>query len=287
MVTLNVAIPDTSLIDCPNLREKTAKIGQIARALAIFRAEEVFIYKTGQLEASKKRDADLLDRLLRYLDTPQYLRRRVFPKSPSLQFAGTLPPLRTQSHPLETALKDLSEETIRWGIQVRPNLIDLGLERLINYHDTVSEREPTLFKVRSTQPQVELETIKRSDVDVYWGFQVGRAGNLLELLRQSKNFTRIGLSRNAPFFKKLEADLYATISNTNSVLAIFGGPNHGILDIYNDLEKVDIKHNVDFWINTIPDQGTETVRLEEALFISLGLLNSAFGSLYTRPGFNR
>lgn len=286
-MTLKVAIPDTSLSDCSNLREKTTKVGQIARALAIFRVDEVFIYKTGQLETSKRRDADLLDKLLRYLDTPQYLRRRVFPKTTSLQFAGTLPPLRTLSHPLESSLTDLFEGTIRWGIQVRPNLIDLGFEKLIDYHDTVSEREPTLFRVRSTNPRIELEPIKRSDVDVYWGFEVSRASNLLDLLKRSKRLTRIGFSRNAPFFNNIEQDLKTTISSTNSILAVFGGPTHGILSIYNEAAKEDIKYNVDFWINAIPNQGTETVRLEEALIIGLGLMNSSFGLLYTLPGYNR
>jgi predicted SPOUT superfamily RNA methylase MTH1 len=286
-MTLDVAIPDTSLVDCSNLREKTAKTGQIARALAIFKVERVFLYKTGQLDASKKRDTDLLDKLLRYLDTPQYLRRRAFPKSPSLQFAGTLPPLRTSSHPLESSIADIPDGAVRWGIQVRPNLIDLGLEKLVEYHDTVSEREPTLFRIKGSSSQIEIKPIRRSDVDVYWGFEVNRSSSLLDLLKHSKKITRIGFSRNAPFFNKIESDLRLTISNTHSVLAIFGGPTHGILDIYNDAEKDDIKYNVDFWVNTIPDQGTETVRLEEAVLISLGLLNNSLGSLYTRPGYTR
>ncbi len=286
-MTLSVAIPDTSLVDCSNLREKTAKVGQIARALAIFRAERVVIYKTEQLSSSKKRDVDLLDKLLRYLDTPQYLRRRAFPKSPSLQFVGTLPPLRTLSHPLESAISDLTEGTIRWGIQVRPNQIDLGLGRLIEYHETVSEREPTLFRIKNTTPQIELEPITRSDVEIYWGFEVHRISSLLELLKESKNITRIGFTRNAPHYNRLEDDLQSTISNTHSILAVFGGPTHGILDIYGDSEKEDIKYNIDFWLNTIPEQGTETVRLEEAIFISLGLLNNSLGPLYAQPGYKR
>jgi predicted SPOUT superfamily RNA methylase MTH1 len=39
-------------------------------------------------------------------------------------------------------------------------------------------------------------------------------------------------------------------------------------------------------VNTIPDQGTETVRLDEALFISLGLLNSSVGSMISKPGYH-
>jgi predicted SPOUT superfamily RNA methylase MTH1 len=65
---------------------------------------------------------------------------------------------------------------------------------------------------------------------------------------------------------------------------VFGGPNHGIVELCKN-EKEDIKHHIDFWINTIQDQGTETVRLEEALFISLGLLNNSFGQKLTKQGY--
>ncbi len=58
-VTIKVAVPDTSLSDSTNLRQKTTKAGRIARALAVFRVEEVFVYKTGFLPPSKIRDADL------------------------------------------------------------------------------------------------------------------------------------------------------------------------------------------------------------------------------------
>ena len=55
-MTLKVAIPDTSLTDGNNLREKTGKAGRIARALAVFRVEEVLVYKTGLLPSSKMKD---------------------------------------------------------------------------------------------------------------------------------------------------------------------------------------------------------------------------------------
>ena len=283
-MTLKVAIPDTSLTDSTNLRKKTAKAGRIARALAVFRVEEVFVYKTGLVPPSKMRDADLLVKILRYLDTPQYLRRRVFPKSPSLQYAGTLPPLRTRSHPLQSSLSDLTEGAVRWGVQVRPNQIDIGFEKLIDYPEPLSERDPTLFRVASTSPKIVLEPIERSDVTGYWGYEATRIGSLVNLLKQSESMTRIGFSRNAPSFKNLEIDLTSTISNTKSVLAIFGGPERGIIELCTN-EKEDVKHHVDFWVNTIEGQGTETVRLEEALLVSLGLLNSSVGNIISKSGY--
>ena len=283
-MTLRVAIPDTSLTDCSDLRQKTVKAGSLARALAVFRVESVYIFDTGLLEPGKKRDTDLLRRILRYMDTPQYLRKRSFPKTQALKFAGILPPLRTRSHPLEVATSDLQEGAIRWGLQVRPGKIDLGLGKLINYSKTVSERDPTLFRVIKTKPQIVLETIEREDVSDYWGFEVERVTNLADFLEESDDSTRIGFSRKAPSYHQLENDLKSTIAGTQSVLAVFGGPSHGILEFF-EKERERVKSNIDFWVNTIPDQGTATVRLEEALFTSLGLLNSSVGTMITKPGF--
>ncbi len=284
-MTLSVAIPDTSLTDCSDLREKTVKAGVIARALAVFRVEFVYIYDTGLLSPEKKRDTDLLRKILQYMDTPQYLRKRSFSKSQSLKYVGLLPPLRTKSHPLESAIDDLQEGIVRWGLQVWPGKIDLGLSKLVAYPKTVSERDPTLFKVIKTKPQIVLEVIDRDDVNDYWGFAVDRVANLVKFLEESDDSTRIGFSRNAPSYHQLENDLKSTIAGTQSVLALFGGPGHGILGFFNK-ERDGVKSNIDFWVNTIPDQGTETVRLEEAMFASLSLLNTSVGMMISKPGFH-
>ncbi|MFW9769019.1 MAG: putative RNA uridine N3 methyltransferase [Candidatus Thorarchaeota archaeon] len=284
-MTLRVAIPDTTLTDCSDLRQKTVKSGSIARALAIFRVNHVFIYETGTLTGNKTRDADLLMKLLRFMDTPQYLRKKIFPKSPSLKYAGILPPLRTKSHPLEQMKSDLHEGVVRWGVQVRPGKVDLGLDKLIDYPQTISERDPTLFRVKKASPKIILEIIDREDVEEYWGFSVERIRELRLLLEAEDDSTRIGFSRKAPHFNRLETDLKSTIAGTQSVLAIFGGPGHGILEVFEE-ERETIKSNIDFWVNTIPHQGTETVRLDEALFVSLGVLNSSLGQMMTKPGFH-
>ena len=283
-MTLRVAIPDTSLSDCTDLRQKTVKAGSIARALAVFRVESVHIYDTGMLSPGEKRDAELLRKILRYMDTPQYLRKKCFPKTQALKFAGLLPPLRTRSHPLEATTHDLQEGGVRWGLQVRPGKIDLGLDKLVNYPNTASERDPTLFKVIKTKPHILLELVEREDVSGYWGFDVERVTELAKFLEESDDATRIGLSRNAPYFHQLENDLKSTVANTQAVLAVFGGPRHGILEFF-EKNREDVKFHIDFWLNTIPDQGTETVRLEEALFTSLGLLNMSLGKMIAKPGF--
>ena len=41
---LSIAIPASTIADTPHLREKTAKMGLIGRAAAIFRVDEIIVY---------------------------------------------------------------------------------------------------------------------------------------------------------------------------------------------------------------------------------------------------
>lgn len=283
-MVLEVAIPDTSLIDCTDLRQKTVKVGKIGRALAVFRVERVYIYKTGNLAQNQRRDVDLLFRLLQYMDTPQYLRKRVFPHSPSLKFVGLLPPLRTRSHPLQVSIEDIDAGDVRWGIQVQKASVDIGIKQNIKCPDKLSEREPTLFRVVQTKPEITIERIRREDTEGYWGFEVLKIDNLPQLLIDKAETTRIAFSRVAPIYNKIETEIKNTVSATKSVCAIFGGPNRGVRELLSN-EMQMLKENIDFWVNTVPEQGTETVRLEEAIWTSLSILNNSIGSLITKSGF--
>ena len=42
---ISFAIPSSIISEAPDLREKTRKIGYVGRAAAIFRVEEILIYK--------------------------------------------------------------------------------------------------------------------------------------------------------------------------------------------------------------------------------------------------
>jgi len=50
-----VAIPDSTLIECVDLREKTEKAGYIARACAIHRVTRIYIYHDQKEKARKER----------------------------------------------------------------------------------------------------------------------------------------------------------------------------------------------------------------------------------------
>jgi predicted SPOUT superfamily RNA methylase MTH1 len=93
MPDLWIAIPDSSLSDEQTKRDKSIKIAQFSRACSIFRVKRVYIYHDS-LSHFEKDDPHLLKTILRYLDTPQYLRKMLFPMMRDLQYAGILHPIR-------------------------------------------------------------------------------------------------------------------------------------------------------------------------------------------------
>ncbi len=87
----HVFIPDSLLEESDDPKIRTYKVGQIARACAIFGVEHVWIYRAGG------RDGKFIKTILEYAETPpQYLRKRLFPPlMPELRYVGVIPPLRT------------------------------------------------------------------------------------------------------------------------------------------------------------------------------------------------
>ena len=146
-------------------------------------------------------------------------------------------------------------------------------------------KDPTLLRIVETKPKIRVEPISRHEIERYWGFEVERITSLAGRLHESSHMTRIIFSRNAPPYGRLEKEIVSTVSNTKSIIAVFGGPMHGVLELLSD-EKEAIKDNSDFWVNTILGQGTESVRLEEAVLASLALINKSVGNIVAPPGFH-
>ena len=55
-------------------------------------------------------------------------------------------------------------------------------------------------------------------------------------------------------------------------MIVFGSASKGIFEILSE-ENINPNHVSDFILNTVPDQNVSTVRTEEALNITLGILN--------------
>jgi len=272
--SLLVLLPASFLADADTLQQKTTKAGLVGRASAIFHVSKIVIYNDDDPRVSNQTaEAKLLSTLLQYMETPQYLRKILFPMRGELRYAGLLPPLRTPHHPLgdeKTKQGDHREAAVLSSSGNR-SILELGLSKkgVLNQRLRVGERV-TIKLGKLVGNDIEVELVSRADVGEYWGYEVKLLGNLADALKEASADYVVGTSRHGQ-------NLYEAVnaiknSNPGSIAVVFGGPYVGLLDICKR-QGIDAKELFDVVINTIPNQGTATVRTEEALIASLALLN--------------
>jgi predicted SPOUT superfamily RNA methylase MTH1 len=282
MKKLSIAIPASVVSDTPHLREKTSKMGIIGRAAAIFRVSEIIIYPDCP-GVNQKSDIDLVATLLAYMETPQYLRKTLFKLKPILQYAGILPPLRTIHHPLNRRSKDLKIGEYREGVTVSKTvegtLVDIGIESpaLVMDSQLATDRRVTVRIVRTGKP-VKAELVNRDEVPTYWGYSVTVERRYFGKMVKSRNFDlAIGTSKYGLPFVQVGEQIVDRWVHANTILLAFGAPALGLNEIVGR-EGLHLEDVLDFVVNTIPWQGAETVRTEEAIIASLAVLNISLSS---------
>ncbi|MEM1585873.1 MAG: RNA methyltransferase [Candidatus Bathyarchaeia archaeon] len=282
---LAIAIPASVVSDVPHLREKTLKVGFIGRALAIFRVDEVIIYPD-ILGVDQSRDQKFLSTVLSYMETPQYLRKRLFDIMPELRYAGILPPLRTPHHPTRNKKKDLKDGEFRDGIVVEKNkrgiLVDIGVEEPIfipNLH--IQKGARVTVKIVSDGNNLRAMPIDVNEIPVYWGYKVVVSRDPIGRTIKNCLFDLvIATSRYGEPFMKIKDELLERWRRSKRVLIAFGSPTQGLYEIARQ-EGFDLREISDFIVNVIPRQAAETVRTEEAIYATLAILNLLTESLST------
>jgi predicted SPOUT superfamily RNA methylase MTH1 len=278
---LVIAVPASVISDTPHLREKTSKIGWIGRAAAIFRVDEIVVYRDNPNE-KQTAELDLIATLLSYMETPQYLRKRLFKIEPQLQYAGILPPLRTPHHPVSGKAKDLKAGGYREGLvlsQAKEGLlVDVGVEQpalLREKQHAIGDR--LTLQIVKADGQVEVQVANRSETPDYWGYAVTVERRSLKCAVENVNADlSCGTSRKGKEFANIVDRLALAWASANSILVVFGAPTRGLYEIAAD-EGLRLENLLDFVVNTFPCQGTETVRTEEALLATLAVLSIGFG----------
>lgn len=275
---ISIAIPASVVSDTPHLREKTSKMGLIGRAAAIFKVNEIIIFPDDP-GTSQTAETDLLATLLTYMETPQYLRKRLFKIESDLQYAGILPPLRTPHHPLNRRVKNLKIGEYREGATVsrtkEGTLIDIGVEQpafLLNAKEPMNKR--VTVKIAGIGKRIEVDLVDRDEVPEYWGYSVKiETHSFGKLLRDRSFDLTIATSKLGVPFSNVAEELAQKWERATNILIAFGAPSQGLYDVIKK-EGLDLNRVADFVVNTFPVQGTETVRTEEALIASLAVLNT-------------
>ena len=267
-MNLSIAIPDSSLQDESTVLYKTKKVSIIARACAIFKINQIFIYKD---KTGNKNDLMLLSTLLKYLETPPYFRKQLFAKSKLLNYSGVLQPLNIPSHLVTSNQKLIKNGDIRDGLIINykgRKFVDIGINKQIPYFGKIKSGIRIVVKVIDTQPKFTIKEISREDIKDYWGYKVKERGNLFSTL-SSWTDKIILTSKKGKIFTTSDARKF--IKPNESILLVFGSTNRGIHEILGaDIKKIQNSKVFNFF----PNQATQTVRLEEAILGTLSIINS-------------
>jgi len=251
-----------------DLRVRTLKVGQIARAAAVFRVNRIVIYKDVEFD-----DSRFISMVLRYMDTPQYLRKMLIPRREELRHVGILPPLRTPHHPINSKTSALKIGEYRVGAVVESVgsdggvWVEIGVDRPIPLRTDKKFEAGQRLSVRifSLDP-LAAEPVGQKEIPLYWGYETEVVGSLEDYLGSTDAFVLLTSRKGTPLTTQLLHKIGR--AGPSDLAVVFGSPARGV-DAFLSKKLMDRC----CMMNTIPQQGTQTVRVEEAVFATLALLN--------------
>jgi predicted SPOUT superfamily RNA methylase MTH1 len=254
---IQIAVPSSLTVESADQKIKTYKVGQVARAAAIFRIDRVLIYRDSTFDDSK-----FISTVLRYMETPQYIRKLLFPRTEELKYIGVVPPLKTPHH---VKVEDIVREGIVTDVGTEGAWVEIGLDcPALMRNIKVRTGQRVTVKVFSRNP-LEVELFRKPLKS--WGYSVEMVSSIKGALNGLViSTTKYGRPITSVMLKEIVQRGAARIT------VVFGSPNRGLDEILSEigLSTQDVS---DYVVNAIPDQGTETVRTEEAILATLSVLN--------------
>ncbi len=269
---LCVALPSAVIVNEPGLMLKTIKTYQVVRYSSIFGVDEIVFYNDGYTPRDKHIEASrLIEKIWRYLVTPPYLRRRIIPKDPDLKYIGITHPLRLEVFDVEKKPR-IGGRRLGYIYRDRGRLYaDIGLEKPFRI-EAGECREGDIALVEITDPYTR-RAVCVGDEKVYRGPILGFEESFRELIDyyRGRGYTLIATSRygRIPSLGEIRE-----LMSRDKILVLFGSPRYGLYDIASK-NKLKLREVVDAVWNMVPDQRVKTIRTEEALIITLGILNMA------------
>ena len=265
-----VSIPDTILEEQESLREKTAKLGQVARYCALFGVDAIRVFH----DPRGRGESSFIKRVLEFLETPQYLRRRLFPLSEDLRFAGLLPPLRIPSHKAKVPLGRINAGEFREGVVLADGFsVDVGLDVSVTLRKKETPQKRITLRISAaSNSRLEGTPVDRRDVTAYWGYTVEVSGTG-SLLADPAFPLKVATSRHGDPVARVARGLRKDLQGTGAVMLLFGSPSRGLFETIGK----DLRSKVSYVVNLFPEQNVVTARSEEAIISALyfvGLLAS-------------
>lgn len=299
--TISIAVPGSILDNAQSPELRTNLAGQIARAACIYKVDEVVVYddKGEATEDEKKRKIrrdDVLGegrpgclqlaRILQYLECPQYLRKYFFPIHKDLQYAGLLNPLDAPHHlrqedvsPYREGVVTNKPVKIGKGSQVNVGLLnDVHVDKALMAGLRVTVRIPVEHQSNPKKPRgiIVSPSVPRMESGIYWGYAVRLAKNLTEVLTKCRykdgyDLT-IGTSDKGSSIDEMEGSCL----EYRHCLIVFGGLSglEAAVEVDPNLDVDDPSLVFHKYVNTCPQQGSRTIRTEEAILLTLAELRT-------------
>jgi len=280
-MTLSVLVPSSLVREAEDKREATRKLGSVARAATVFRVDRLVVFP--DREGERRWGAGFVDTVLRYAATPPYLRKGAWDRRDELEYAGVLPPLRASPR---TGSGSEGPGSLRQGLvtEVGPEgrvRVNCGVQHPVSLPVPsgmeVEEGERVTVRISSREP-VRARLVD----DPPPGVGVERTGLSAALARDDAGL-RVATSRHGrPLSVGRLGELTRRVEADGATIA-FGAPERGlpeILDVSADqvggadppTVEPDAPGRFDLWLDAIPNQGSETVRTEEAVLATLACL---------------
>ncbi|KAL2754113.1 hypothetical protein ACRALDRAFT_1081287 [Sodiomyces alcalophilus JCM 7366] len=232
-----------------------------------------------------------LAHVLSYLEAPPFMRKTLFPIHPNLRLAGLLPSLDMPHHPnpIDAAIP------YREGVTLdRPPpsagaacLVDIGAKAPVSLPDAIPPNtRVTLHFPSGSFEQGPAEAVHpaapREEGGYYWGYAVRRAASLSAVFEESPYEggydVSIGTSERGESVSRAFPRHDRKLPFKH-LLIVFGGPRGIEFATANDPQLADMgvgaastRELFDHWIDVLPNQGSRTIRTDEAVFIALTAL---------------
>lgn len=297
--TVSIAIPGSILDNAQSPELRSYLAGQIARAACIYKIDEVVVFddkgEVTESERKKVRKDDALGerrigclqlaRILQYLECPQYLRKYFFPIHKDLQYAGVLNPLDAPHH-LRQQDVSLYREGVVTNKQIkagRGSLVNVGLLNDVHVDKVLMSGLRVTVKIPTDQPHpkkingfIVPPYVPRSETGVYWGYTVRLANNLTEALTQCPYKDGYDLTIGTSDKGAPVDTIKPRSMEYHHVLIVFGGLSglEAAVDVDPHLDVDDPSLVFHKYLNTCPEQGSRTIRTEEAILVSLAELRT-------------
>lgn len=257
---MHVLIPSTYAVDERDDKLKVHTYGRLARALAIFGADTVTIYRDADPKADEQKNAKLLEKYLGYAECPPYLRKDLIPHDPDLQYANIMPALQILSH----GYTDRFREGVVTESSGEQSVVEAGLEEPVTVEERLEEGERVTLRMGD-----RVEVVDRDAVDGFWTFTVRNERSDLGTVLDTLDVPAIGTSRQG---EPLSAFVSSRFASMRDVAVVFGSQWRGIPALIDRGDCGEDQFAGTF--NFVPGQETKTVRTEEAVPLVLGVMNA-------------